>query len=1339
MDPLSTAASIIALAQAIGACWKFYSTAKDARGDIEGLRKEVASIGDLGQLVNDKLLSVSNDHVLSTSKELKDALEGCRSELEKLREKLGPEKAVKRFSFFKTQAKWPFKSPDVYKIVGNLERWKQSINLALNIDQAIQLQNVNRKLDFAGLPSAEGAAYGSFKDQHESECLTNTRVELLKFIGEWVDDPQGKCLFWLSGVAGTGKSTISRTIAGDLQRKGQLAGSFFFRRGEKDRGDSSKFFTTLACQLANYIRSIAPGIQKAIDDDPGIAYTGHGEQFNKLIFEPLSGLTDSSYLTLKPILVIDALDECDRDDDQTLIVSLLGRLKDIKTIKIRIFLTTRPEIPLRLGFDNLSGDAYRNTILHQIPGIEEDIMHFLEVEFAKIRTSHSLPPDWPGDGDTRTLAGMAVPLFIFAVTACRFIADSDPEEQIKVMMSYQSGHLASQLEKTYLPVLYQMSKNTVSRKALATDFRQIVGTIVNLTSPLPLPSLSKLLKVKEGVIKHRLGSLHSVLDVPTPTNPHAPIRTFHLSFRDFLSDENLRDHREFGDFWIDEKEAHRSIYKSCIELMSSPEGLRRNICNLNTPGILRSTIDPALIELHFSPELQYACGHWIHHLHQSGDRVKDGDSSPVYQFLRTHILHWLEAISLLGGMDKMNQIISALSSAVDITDGKSAATLIHDITRFVRQNQYIITISPLQVYWSALVFAPHKSIIKSMFDLAKVIPKATLLSRVEDEWGSLLQTLEAGSGAIHSITFSVDGRTLASAFGMRIKVWDAATGWPLWTTTADVHYTTRADVHYTWGVAFSADGTTLASGSDRGEIKLWNAVTGAPLRALAGHSDWVKRVAFSPEKGSLVLASSSSDGEVRLWDSATGALLWKVIGHTERNCEVAFSIDGKRLASGGDEIKIWDTKTGALLRTWDPFAEPERWWSRRMQFGGDGGDGILASWREDEGDNTIRIWDGATETSRLGLKCPMGYIRIVAFSAEKTMLASATQYSSTILVWNAVTGDLLRALEGHSNEIAGMTFSADGKTLASGSLDGTVKLWDMTDLTPQSNGDQVEHVTFSPDGVVLASISGTRLKMWDVATGTLLHVLQHEITYGDPRFARLATNGKIVALEYRSKVTIWDVTVGDVRVFEGPDRHNLFSLVSRQSDFLAGSLALSGDGRRLGLALVVEYPKDDIYSSLKKIYIYDTATRDLLQEQELGVSSGKIQGLALSFNGGMIASASKDRIIEVRDVDTGTLMQKFAIDYTRVALSFSEDDKCIFINGTPFSLDTAEPFSDSDLLDRYKPRKPRLYYEGDWVTYNGERFLWLPVEYRKDRSDIHDNILCLGHKSGSVSFLRFKD
>lgn len=137
-------------------------------------------------------------------------------------------------------------------------------------------------------------------------CLPGTRVDLLREIHAWakawVNDSAAPAIFWLNGMGGAGKSTLSRTIAHDLHRSKRLGASFFFKRGEAGRGNVSKFFPTLAWQLMTAQPSLSSHIKSAVDSDPGIFATRLQTQFETLITEPPSHLDKATAITL----VVDA-------------------------------------------------------------------------------------------------------------------------------------------------------------------------------------------------------------------------------------------------------------------------------------------------------------------------------------------------------------------------------------------------------------------------------------------------------------------------------------------------------------------------------------------------------------------------------------------------------------------------------------------------------------------------------------------------------------------------------------------------------------------------------------------------------------------------------------------------------------------------------------------------------------------------------------------------------------------------------------------------------------------------------------------------------------------------
>lgn len=527
----------------------------------------------------------------------------------------------------------------------------------LDFDQKIDF--VDRKIDLAKLPIAKGASFDSHMEEHNARCLGNTRVELQSQIAEWAKDSNGKPVFWLNGMAGTGKSTIARTVAQSFANKGQLGASFFFKKGEGDCGNASRFFTTIATDLMSHIPELIPGIRKAIDADPAISERALKDQFEKLILQSLSEIRQLRPQALVLIIVIDALDECDREEDIRAILQLLAQTKDIKPVSLRVFLTSRPELPIRLGFRRMSNGTYQDLILHEIPKetIKHDIALFLEHELREIGEQRSLSSYWPSLKEIQALIEISFPLFIFAATACRYIGDKrgNPKQRLDFVIQYQTAPQVSKLDRTYLPILNQLfdDEDEVDKQMRTSEFREIVGSIAVLESPLSIVSLARLLDISKEDISCRLDSLHSVLNISD--NEDMPVRLLHLSFRDFLLDPQ-KDGK--SPFWVNETETHKILTSKCLQLMSSLKGLKQNMCNLSSPGTLRSEIEQQTIDNSLSSEVRYACRYWVHHLKQSKIYVNDNDS--VCVFLQKYFLYWLEAISLIGETSESIHMIDSL-------------------------------------------------------------------------------------------------------------------------------------------------------------------------------------------------------------------------------------------------------------------------------------------------------------------------------------------------------------------------------------------------------------------------------------------------------------------------------------------------------------------------------------------------------------------------------------------------------------------------------------------------------------------------------------------------------
>jgi Mrp family chromosome partitioning ATPase len=186
------------------------------------------------------------------------------------------------------------------------------------------------------LPVAMSASFNSHHEEHNARCLPNTRTKLLDEITTWANDKEGKSIFWLSGMAGTGKSTIARTIAQSFADRRQLGASFFFKKGEGERRNASRFFTTMASDLVKHEPGMLAGIRKALNEDSAISQRTLKDQFEKLILQPLLGLKQARSRALARVIVIDALDECEQEADIRAILQLLAQAKDVRPVPLRI-------------------------------------------------------------------------------------------------------------------------------------------------------------------------------------------------------------------------------------------------------------------------------------------------------------------------------------------------------------------------------------------------------------------------------------------------------------------------------------------------------------------------------------------------------------------------------------------------------------------------------------------------------------------------------------------------------------------------------------------------------------------------------------------------------------------------------------------------------------------------------------------------------------------------------------------------------------------------------------------------------------------------------------------
>ncbi|KAJ4129755.1 hypothetical protein NW768_006724 [Fusarium equiseti] len=513
-------------------------------------------------------------------------------------------------------------------------------------------------------------------------CQEGTQIRARESIHSWIKDGK-EPLLWICSHAGTGKSTLARTIARELTGAGQIAAGYFFKRGDAGRNYIRHVIPTIAAQLVLTIPRYESCLKDSIDACKNTDFENMliFEQFRVLLKTPLSQL---GHVPSTKVVIIDALDECVDLAQLEQVIQFLVGLKDLDSLQFRLLVTSRDEDPVRAAIvchphAKLSlSTTYRDDSI-------SDIESILKVGFQRIKKERRIEGTWPTEGQFREVVHRSTspsPLFIYATTLLRFLGDGThhgiPKSRLQSWIEKSpSPTFTTRLDEMYTTVFENLDPDLGpgDSEILTEDekntLRTILGAIALAVEPLSFNSLVDILGLDLDALE-LLKSCRAVLYIPESNNE--PVQMLHKSFSDFL----LRHipHKRCW-FSIDERDHNEILLKGCIDHLE--DKLRMNICDLQDPAVSRVTIEPSIIQKYIPHSLQYASSYWVYHLQKANGTAMLSGS--IEGFLCEKFLQWIECLAILGYLDRASSSIEDLRGIYE--SSTSLERFLYDAYRFL--------------------------------------------------------------------------------------------------------------------------------------------------------------------------------------------------------------------------------------------------------------------------------------------------------------------------------------------------------------------------------------------------------------------------------------------------------------------------------------------------------------------------------------------------------------------------------------------------------------------------------------------------------------------------------
>ena len=902
----------------------------------------------------------------------------------------------------------------------------------------------------AVLHSFRRAQEAEYRHGSRKDCLKGTRRAVLDEIELWARDPSRPPVYWLNGLAGTGKSTIAQTIAERMFADGRLGGSFFCSRDSADRSNLRLIFPTLAVQLARKYPEFRSTLVPLVRSDPECATESLYSQMRRMIVGPLKEPAIST------VIVIDALDECRDEEPESGILSVLGQFA-FEIPNVKFFLTGRPEPHILRGFSLPEMVEARDVfVLHQVSSseIEGDIRRFFRHWFSDIARRRRGLNDWPTTEQLDRLCERAAGLFVYAMATVKFVDDYSPRERLDLLLrspesSAREGKAKLKANTTLDSLYTSILEQAFGEKDPEDDpgVRSILGAVVLVANPLSPSIIATLLSFDTEAVFSRLSSIHSLLILQEDVD--SPVLSFHKSFPDFITDSTRCVNKRF---YISPSDHHLELLVGCLNLMG--RRLEENMCGLpdavtnNEVGDLDKKASLSIDE-----GLKYACESWHKHLVDEHTARTPEVTSVLYRFLERKFLCWLEVLSVLGSVREAVDALRAAANFLEVCRFSRLAhfpdlpgliqesptlDLVNDCFRFVTGFFEVIRTSAPHIYHSALPLSPQASIVRQLY-----IPHARPLTRIAHglptSWDPSIMA-EGVASLTSTAAWSPCSKFIAVA-------WDS--GMETTITILDAVTLERLTVldpqpGLTRWLIFSPNSRLLTWLSDRPmECISWDLRTGIQLSTISPEEGWSSAIGrFSltySECGTMlgVLFSSFNASTISIYDILSGK-------HTHSQEVKGFLGE---VWTHGECIRYASTPTAGSLIIWE--------------FG---------------------FTSRHAPTQVESLSTPGNFHPSGGLSIHPTLSRLAFIDRRAILVWDGRESRFLLDSE-DVKDPKGMSFSLDGRLFACGTRGQEIYLWRESHVgyvlhRKLKSGHAFPENHISPDGGSIAGWDGSGIQVW---------------------------------------------------------------------------------------------------------------------------------------------------------------------------------------------------------------------------------------------------------------------